>query len=75
VLHFVRLGGQVHVEHPRLDTTLCGCALEGEEDVDPAVNVPEQAVTCPECLLIIRLARDIPARLLGGAKRRAGKAA
>ncbi len=61
---FSKLGTDVHVDHPRLDTTFCGAALEGETDVEAAVSVKEQRVTCEDCLFLIEFAKQIPARLL-----------
>lgn len=66
----VEMAGEIHAQHPVVDTTLCSYALEGEgevgaeDEVEAAREVKTQRITCASCLLIIRYARSIPARLL-----------
>ena len=44
----------VHIGHPRLDTTLCGDAIEGDTpELQPCKTVPRQPVTCGICLDMI----------------------
>jgi hypothetical protein len=71
----VEQAGETHAQHPFMDTTLCGMALEGDEP--PTYRNPSgygnfaaaepartQRLTCGDCVQIVKAARAIPARCL-----------
>jgi hypothetical protein len=63
-LRLCKLYGFVHVDNPLKDTTLCGCALEGEYGDEVAVDTKIQTITCQDCLRLIRYVMTIPIRIL-----------
>lgn len=56
------MNGSVHADHPGMDITFCGDALENENGDDPSLRVVAQRVTCERCVAIIEYAATIPTR-------------
>jgi hypothetical protein len=77
--NFVFQDGATHAQHPSLDVTLCGMALEGDElpvwdtvkdrsnEFGEAQPATSSVIDCKHCLDIIRVVKAIPAKCLSKA--------
>jgi len=71
-VRFYKTREGVHVADINKEYTLCGDALEGDSfcDIEEAIAVPPQEITCPRCLTMIEHCKIVLAFMAAEAARK-----
>lgn len=64
LIRYIQQDHFIHVASRDMEVNLCSRAIIGNDDSTDGVEVKAQLITCPTCILIIRLVKAIPNKFI-----------